>query len=172
MLSPLSHWTRRDLADEPFTALQRELDRLFGDFARDFGKSAMPMVKAEAWTPRTDVREAKDQYEIVVELPGVAEKDIECTLSDGVLAIKGEKKTEKEQKEKHAHVRECSYGSFYRAFELPSDVQADKISASFANGVLTVRLPRQADAAAAGRKIAIGGEPAATGAEAAAKKVA
>jgi HSP20 family protein len=152
---------RRDLAaDDPFAGLQREMDRMFSEFARGFGAYPAPMVKTEAWTPRTDVRETKDWYEILVELPGVPEKDIECTVSDGILTIKGEREGEKEQKDKNTYLRECSYGSFYRAFQLPGDVQAEKIGASFANGVLTVRLPRQVGTNAAAKKIPIGGEPA------------
>lgn len=154
-----SPWSRRDLADAPFASLQHEMDRIFGEFSRSFGNLPAPMVKADAWTPRTDVHETKDQYEVTVELPGVSEKDIECTMSDGVLTIKGEKKSEKEQKDKNTYLRECSYGSFYRAFQMPKDMVADKISAAFANGVLTVKLPRQAAGGAGEKKIPIGGEP-------------
>lgn len=153
------YWNRRDLAgDDPFTSLQREMDRMFSEFGRSAGFAA-PMVKADSWAPRTDVHETKDQYEVAVELPGVAEKDIECTMSDGVLTIKGEKKSEMEQKDKNTYLRECSYGSFYRAFQMPKDVVADKISAAFANGVLTVKLPRQAAGSVGEKKIPIGGEP-------------
>jgi HSP20 family protein len=158
--SLMSYWNR-DSSENPFAAMQREMDRLFDEFSRSFGSLPVPMVKADAWTPRTDVHETQDQYELTIELPGVAEKDIECTISDGVLTIKGEKKSEKEQKEKNTYLRECSYGSFYRAFQVPKDVAADKISASFTNGVLTVKLPRQPAAVATEKKIPIGGEQAA-----------
>jgi HSP20 family protein len=158
--SMTSYWGRRDMADDPLAALQREMERMFGEFSRGLGGLPAPMVKTDAWTPRTDVHETGDQYEVTVELPGVAEKDIECTMSDGVLTIKGEKKSEKEQKEKNTYLRECSYGSFYRAFEMPKDVLAEKISATFANGVLTVKLPRQTAGAGGEKKIPIGGESA------------
>jgi HSP20 family protein len=154
------YWGRQLAADDPFTSLQREMDRMFSEFGRGFGNMPAPMVKADAWAPRTDVHETKDQYEVVIELPGVAEKDIECTMSDGVLTIKGEKKSEKEQKEKNTYLRECSYGAFYRSFQTPKDVQADKISAGFTNGVLTVKLPRQSAGGTGETKIPIGGEPA------------
>lgn len=158
--SLIPYWSRQLSADDHFASLQREMDRMFGEFSRGYGTLPAPMVKAAAWTPRTDVHETDDQYEVVVELPGVAEKDIECTMSDGMLTIKGEKQSEKEQNDKNTYLRECSYGSFYRSFQMPKDVQADKISAAFANGVLTVKLPRQVAGVTGEKKIPIGGEPA------------
>lgn len=142
-------------ASDPFTMLQREIDRVFDEFTRGFGEITPALSKVEAWAPRVDVSDEKDALTVTADLPGVSEKDIECTFADGVLTIKGEKKTEKEEKKKDYYVSERSYGSFYRAIPLPVAVDENKIQASFADGVLRVRLPKTAEAKTAEKKIAI-----------------
>jgi HSP20 family protein len=93
-------------------------------------------------TPRIDVSETDKSYELTAEIPGMEEKDVEVTLTENMLTINGEKHEEREEKEKNYHVRERRYGSFHRTFTVPPDVDANKISAQFAKGVLTVSLPK------------------------------
>src|SRR5215471_21450407 len=129
----------------PFESLRREMDRLFEDFAGGFWRSPFPRSffdvapfgrGEEGWAPRpkVDVTETDKAYEIVAELPGMSEKNIEVNVASGVLTIKGEKKEEKEEKEKDYYLRERSFGSFQRAFQVPDGVDLDKIDCSFKSG--------------------------------------
>jgi HSP20 family protein len=122
-----------------FTSLQREIDRVFDDFTR--GWPSFQMNSADL-TPRMDIAETDKDIEITAELPGLDEKDVQVHVSDNVLTIKGEKKAETEQKDKNYHMVERSYGSFYRALNLPTGVNADAIKANLANGVLKVTVPK------------------------------
>lgn len=145
----------RDLS--PFRAFHRDIDRLFDEF---FGGLDMPTLRGEdrgfaAPSPRLDVTETEKAYEVSVELPGIEEKDIELTLADGVLTLKGEKKVDREQKEKGRVHIERSFGSFQRSLSLPSDVDEDKVEAAFKNGVLTVTLPKRPEARPHHKKIEI-----------------
>jgi HSP20 family protein len=96
--------------------------------------------------PALDVYEDKDDIVIKAELPGLEKGDIEVNMTDHTLTIKGEKKKEEEVKEENYYRSERSYGSFTRTLQLPTDVQADKVKASFKNGVLEVRLPKTEEA--------------------------
>jgi len=128
----------------PFTSLQREIDRLFDDFARGvptFGTLGTPEL-----VPSIDVTETDKEIEITAELPGLEEKDVQINVADNVLTIRGEKKAEKEQKDNDYRLVERSYGSFARALELPAGVDPDAIKASIAKGVLRVIVPKPAPA--------------------------
>ena len=105
--------------------------------------------------PTVDVSETDKAYEITAELPGMDEKNVEVKLANGSLTIKGEKQDEKEEKKKDYHMRERSYGSFERSFQVPDGVDADKIEANFKKGVLTVILPKSAEAQKAEKKITV-----------------
>jgi HSP20 family molecular chaperone IbpA len=94
-------------------------------------------------------------YEITAELPGMEEKDIDVKLSNGILTIRGEKRDEKEEKKQNYYMRERSFGSFERSFQVPEDVDVNKIGASFKKGVLTLMLPKSAEAQKAEKKIEI-----------------
>jgi len=96
----------------------------------------------EAFLPALDAKESEDEVRITVELPGLEEKDVEVSLKNDVLSIKGEKRSETKGGEKGAQWVERRYGSFRRAIPLPTDVDADKVKASFKSGVLTVVAPR------------------------------
>ena len=102
-----------------------------------------------------DVAETDNAIEISAELPGIEEKDVEVTFSDGVVTIKGEKKAEKEETEKGHVYRERTYGSFQRSIPLHGEVVTDKVEASFDKGVLTVELPKTPEAKKAHKKIPI-----------------
>ncbi len=147
----------------PFEALRKEVDRLFEDFGGDFWQRPFrPFAGIErAWpgklvaAPAVDVSETDKAFEITAELPGLDEKNIEVNVANGGLSIKGEKKEEKEEKNKDYHVSERRYGSFERYFSLPEGVDADKIEASFKNGVLKVMLPKTAEAQKPAKKIEV-----------------
>ena len=141
--------------------IDRAFDRMFKDWPR-FGGLTTPdffggevFGKTSAIAPRVDVSEDDQAYEITAEMPGVEEKDVEVTVKDDRLTLRGEKKSEKEEKKKDYHMTERSYGSFERSFRLPGNVDAENIKAEFAKGVLTLTLPKTAEAKAKERKIAI-----------------
>jgi HSP20 family protein len=146
----------------PFEALRKEVDRLFEDFGGDdlwrrpfrslagFERNLAQKLVAN---PAVDVMETEKAYEITAELPGMDEKNIEVNLVNGGLTIKGEKKEEKEEKQKDYYLSERRYGSFERYFGLPDGVDADKIDASFKNGVLKVTLPKTVEAQQPAKKI-------------------
>lgn len=129
--------------DEPFLALQRSINRMFDDAFR--GWQALPENEGRSVMPSVDVKETDRAVEFTAELPGVDEKDVHVTYAAGVLTIKGEKKAEREEDRDGYKLSERSYGSFMRSMGI-DDVDADKIDASFANGVLKVTLPKSASA--------------------------
>jgi HSP20 family protein len=129
----------------PFMSLQREIDRLFDDFTRGFPSFT---GNASALMPSMDVTETDKDIEITAELPGLEEKDVQINVADNLLTIRGEKKAEKEEKDKNYRLVERSYGSFERTLELPDGVNADAIKASIAKGVLKVTVPKPAPAQA------------------------
>ena len=153
-------------ASAPWTAfdtLRREIDRLFDGMAGGwpFGARRSPLDLAwpgdPQWrmSPAVDVAETDKGFEITAELPGLSEKDVELTLANGNLVIKGEEKEERESKETDYYLSERRYGAFTRAFELPPSVDASKIQASFAKGVLTITLPKSAEAQKSETKIPV-----------------
>jgi HSP20 family protein len=121
----------------PLFGLRREIDRLFDD---SFGNVAAP--HAAAWLPPVDVKETTDALLFELEMPGVAEDKLEITCEGGVLAIAGEKAGQKLEQEGKYHIVERSFGAFRRSFQLPTNVQEDKIEAALTNGVLRVRVPK------------------------------
>ncbi|WER50368.1 Hsp20/alpha crystallin family protein [Cupriavidus sp. WKF15] len=152
----------------PIENLRREMERLFDDFDRGthlthmrlprfglepFGRHEWSMPSA----PSVDLSETDKAYELTAELPGMDEKDIEVKLANGGLTIKGEKREEKEEKEKDYYLRERRFGSFERYFKLPEGADTNKIEARFSKGVLTVTLPKTAEAAGAAKKIPVKG---------------
>lgn len=149
----------------PLESLRGEIDRLFEHFDRTwhspFRRSMVdfePLWRsATSWAsaPAVDITEKDDAYEVAAELPGMEEKDVNVNVSGGMLTITGEKKEEKEEKKKDYHLSERRYGAFERAFALPPGVDADKIDAAFKNGVLTVTLPKTAEAKTKEKKITI-----------------
>jgi HSP20 family protein len=153
-------------AYQPLEALRHEVDRLFDSFGRGiwrlpFGRSAFetdPFWRRGAnWAaaPAVDIVERENAYEVTAELPGMDESNIDVKAADGMLTIKGEKKEEKEEQKKDHYLSERHYGSFQRSFRIPEGVNADKIEATFSKGVLTVTLPKTAEARKQERKIAI-----------------
>jgi HSP20 family protein len=134
--------SRTDLAPSDlnvFGTLHREIDRLFDDFSNGFGTPGTTNL-----LPNTDVTETDKEIVITTELPGLERKDVEISLENDVLTIRGEKKieTEKEDKKKDVHLAERSYGVFYRALQLPPGVDSSTVRATMSKGVLKITLPK------------------------------
>jgi len=148
----------------PFENMRREIDRIFdrfhlGSWDFPFGRRALdlevPWPRTMGLAPAVDVVEKDREYEITAELPGLDEKNIELKLSNGVLTLKGEKKEEKEERDKDYYMSERRYGSFMRSFQVPEGVDTAKIEAAFSKGVLTVKLPKTAEAQKSEKTISI-----------------
>lgn len=128
---------------DPFAGFQREMNRMFDRFFRDVNLS--PFSGRESLTefePRVNLKEGKDKIEVTAELPGMKEDDVELSLDDNNLVLKGEKKHERESDEEGYHVVERGYGSFYRRIPVPSQIDEDNVEAEFKDGVLNVTLPK------------------------------
>jgi HSP20 family protein len=145
--------------EHPFYALQREMDNVFDNFFRNF--DLMPTGRGEgmgAFYPSVDVKDGEKEIVVKAELPGMEEKDVEVSLSDDALTIRGEKKEEKENKGKDYWHKETNYGSFSRVIPLPEGLDTEKADAHFKNGVLTIALPKLEAKLAKSKKIAIKSE--------------
>ena len=140
--------------DDPFGSLFREVQRTFEDFSR---RSPLAGLGSDILAPRIDIAESKDAIDLTAELPGVDEKDVDVTLADGVLTIRGEEKAERDEKDKDKnwHVVERSYGSFSRTISLPFDPDSAKVEANFEKGVLHIHLPKPAEVAKKQQKIEV-----------------
>ena len=131
--------TRRQ--QEPMTSLRRLntlLDEAFGSWPQHQENGAL----TSSWIPACDVFEDKDAVKIVAELPGVQAEDVKISLENNLLTIRGEKRQQAEENNERVHRYERTYGSFERAFALPTTVDPEKIAANYANGVLTVSIPK------------------------------
>jgi HSP20 family protein len=139
-----------------FGAMRDEMDRIFDRF--EGGWPRFPRLfrrDGEFTMPEVDVRENTNSIVVEAELPGVDEKDLSVTVSNGMLTIKGEKKQEKEEKSENYHLTERSFGSFQRSLRLPDTVDDAKVMAKFDKGVLTVTATKKPEAVKAERKIEI-----------------
>jgi HSP20 family protein len=159
---------KRDEAATPFDMLRREIDRVFddvcsGSFRWPFRRPDMDLEiafpRAEGWqiAPAMDLVEKDGAFEITAELPGLEEKNVEVKVANNTLTIRGEKREEKEEKDRQYFLSERRYGAFQRSFRIPVGVDFERIAASFAKGVLTVALPKSAEARTAEKKIDIKG---------------
>lgn len=157
-------WRRSDSPvrrtdENAFLTLQREMNQMFDDFFHGFEVTPFGGERSfGSFSPSVDVRENETEISIRAELPGLTENDIEVTVADDALTLRGVKKEEKENKSNDYFHRETRYGSFSRIIPLPSGLNAEKVDARFKNGVLTVVLPRLPDAKAKGKKVAIKAE--------------
>jgi HSP20 family protein len=137
---------------DPFFALSRDMNRLLDDFTRGFGVSAPSRFGfSETW-PHVEVQETDKDVAVVAELPGMEEKDVDVSLHDGMLTLKGEKKSESNM----PVYTERWHGQFQRSLPIGPDVDPDKVSASFKNGVLTVTLAKRPEAQRQAKRIPIG----------------
>jgi HSP20 family protein len=135
----------------PFLALNREMNRLMDEFMRGFDMPASRFGWAGAW-PHVDVSETDKEVRVTAELPGLEEKDVELTLNENVLTLRGEKKAESES----PTYSERWHGRFERAIPLGTDIDPDKVKASFKNGVLTVTAEKRPDSQSKAKRISIG----------------
>ena len=131
--------------------LQSDINRLFDAFMTPFDDNHFK----NTMSPKLDIAELKDKFEIKAELPGMDEKDINLAVDDGVLTISGEKKAENEEKDKGYYLRECSYGTFSRSVRLPDNIADDKIKAEFKKGMLIIDMPKKEPTVAKARKIEV-----------------
>jgi len=140
---------------DPFrevAALQNRVNLLF----REMNESESPMTTA-SFVPAVDIYEDTKKVVLKLEVPGIEEKDLDVRVENNTLTVKGERKFEKEEKEENFHRIERRYGSFYRAFTLPSTVDTEHIGASYTAGVLKLELNKKAEAQPKQIKINVGG---------------
>ena len=130
----------RDRSDHPLLSLHREVNRLFDDVFRGFSVPPLGGLERSLSWPSLELGETEKEVRVTAELPGLEEKDVEITVEEGVLTLRGEKKSEVEDTDRG--YTERSYGRFERRIGLPRGVEQDKASATFKNGVLTVTLPK------------------------------
>jgi HSP20 family protein len=151
---------------DTWRSFRNEMDRLFDRFTRELEWPSLPrLFNLETFWPETgafsltappiEVSEDANAYKISAELPGLDPKDIEVVVSGDMLVLKGEKRAEKEEKGKNTYLSERSYGAFQRAFQLPEAVDRDKLAADFAKGILTLTLPKKAEAQKAEKRIEV-----------------
>ena len=142
--------------EETLGSLFRDVEKVFDEFSRRSPFTVGADTSAFAG-PKIDMAETKDAIDVTAELPGVEEKDIELTLSEGLLTIRGEKKSERNEQDakKNWYAVERSYGSFSRSIALPFEPTSDKVEAKFDKGILRVHLPKPPEAASKQQKIEI-----------------
>ncbi len=148
---------RREGAEHPIVSLQKAMNRLFDDFFHDFDIAPFGGIEESlgAFSPSIDLTEDDKEFRVTAELPGMDDNDIEIHLSNDALTIKGEKREEKEEKEKDCYYRERSFGSFQRVISLPGEIDPDKAEAKFKKGVLYVTIPKLARAQKETKKIKV-----------------
>jgi len=151
-------WRNRNAVDtrsqqhDPFYALHDQIDRLFDDFTRGFGMPTLANDRGFGW-PSIDVKEDDKRFCVEAELPGMDNKDVEVTLTENVLTIRGEKRVEQEDSKRHYSER--YFGQFERRIPFGTEVDADAVKASFKNGVLKVEVPKAARAQERARRIEV-----------------
>ena len=142
------------------------MDRLFDRFAGGFGFPSLRRMfdmepagrPASSFTfsvPAIDMSEDEKAYKISAELPGLDAKDVDVSVSGNMLVLKGEKRQEREEKDKNYYLSERAFGSFQRSFELPASIDRDKVAADFSKGVLTITLPKTPEAQKQQKKIEV-----------------
>ncbi|MDQ5988064.1 MAG: Spore protein SP21 [Syntrophus sp. SKADARSKE-3] len=157
-----SVWKKGDLIsnrteDHPLYSLQKEMNSIFDNFFRGFD----PIFLGREYdgfgnfSPSIDVKENNNDVIIKVELPGMDEKDVDVSLTQNILTVKGEKKEEKEDKNKDFYRMERRYGSFSRSIPLPTGIKSEKAEAVFKKGVLTITVPKSDEAKSKVKKIEV-----------------
>ena len=129
---------------DPFREMEALLDRYSRSAERPLPPGESRQGEGGDWMPVVDIEEADGDFVVKVELPGVEKDDVQVNIENGVLTIKGEKKSRSEDKKRHRV--ECVYGSFMRSFTLPQDVDVEKVEAAYKNGILNLTIPKQEQA--------------------------
>ncbi|TPI11625.1 Hsp20/alpha crystallin family protein [Mesorhizobium sp. B4-1-3] len=151
----------RDGEQNPFLSLHREVNKLFDDVFRSFDSRFGSFGSLSSFNglngswPSVEISDTEKEVKVTAEVPGLEEKDVEVLLDSDVLTLRGEKRSETEDKDRHFSER--FYGRFERRIPLRCEVEQDKVAASFKNGVLTVTLPKSAKAQSKVKRIAING---------------
>lgn len=143
---------------DPFLSFRREMDRLFDDFfapAEPRSFAAAPQAQTLGVWPRIDVHEGDQAYTVTAEVPGMDPKDVQLDLRENALVISGEKRSERKEEDKGRRYSERSYGRFERMIPFESEVDPDRVEATSANGVLTITLPKAAQARERARRIEV-----------------
>lgn len=140
-LAAMEAWNREWPIAYSLERLQRDMNKLFGDFFRGDIRDRDFLTMRE-WSPSVDVTETKDAYVMKAELPGVSKNDVKITLDNNMITIRGEKRSEEEKNIDGVHRTERRFGTFERSFSLPGSVRSDQIDARFADGVLTITVPK------------------------------
>lgn len=145
--------------DSPFVSLRREMERVFDEFWKGFPSWRLSeQIVPDTFSLRVDVTDNEDELKVAAEVPGMEERDIDVTLTNDTVTIKGEKKSEEEEKTKDYYRMERSYGSFVRTIPLPAEIDTAKVQASLKKGVLTITLPKTAKAIKETKKISVKAE--------------
>ena len=147
----------------PFEMLHQQMNHLFDDFFQDFEGAQWPELwprDRRGWevSPKFDVSETNEEVCVTAELPGVDEKDVEVILDDNVLTVKGEKKEEREEKNRNSYMSERVYGQFQRTLPLPEGIDPDRVKAQFKKGVMTIHIPKKEEAVSNRKRIAVTAE--------------
>ena len=141
----LIKWEPRRGEVQPFRSLREEIDRVFEDFFRGWPRpwaGAGPTHLEVGATPTVDLKETEKEFVLTAAVPGISKDELNVTITEGGVTIKGEHKAEKEKKDDNYHYKETSYGSFHRMVSLPAEVVADKAEATLKDGILTLTLPK------------------------------
>lgn len=136
--------------------LQEDINNLFksaGPWLRPWPTEEGSSIATAQWVPTVDIQEKPDQFVIRADIPGVKPEDVQVNMENGVLSIRGERKTEEHKEEKGYRRVECSYGMFHRRFTLPETADADKIEAKAKNGVLEITIGKRAGTKAKAIKV-------------------
>lgn len=141
----LSLWNRDFPSFRGIQSLQNDMNRIFEDFFRRDNPVSDSFFSNE-WNPAVDIVENNDKYILKAELPGINKDDVKITLENNLLTIRGEKKNEFDRKEGNYHRVERSYGSFERYFTIPGSIKSNDIDAQYANGILTLTIPKAEEA--------------------------
>ncbi len=130
------------------------MNRWFDDFLTSREMPLLPEIKSD-WIPKVDVKETNREIEVSASLPGVDKKNIKVELKENHLSIQGDRKSESEQKSKGYIRREQSYGSFFRSFRLPDNIKSDGIKASYKDGILDIKIPKDKTSHIQSRKVTV-----------------
>ena len=145
---------KREDAKQPLQRLQSDMNRIFDRFFEDF--RMLPFQNRDlASFPRIDIKETKKEVLVSAELPGMDVKDIDISITNPILTLRGEKEQESKHEEEDYYHMERSYGSFNRSIPLPSEVESDNVKAEFKNGLLKVSMTKKPEAQQKGKKIEI-----------------
>jgi HSP20 family protein len=137
--------------DDPFDLLHREINELFDGYYGGLGRFGRPLIGSKGF----ELSETDDEIQLKIEMPGIDEKDIEVTLDEGILTVRGERREERQDKKRNYRISEMSYGHFSRSIPLQAEVDRNKVKAVFKRGVLALTLPKTEQTKAGRRRIPI-----------------